>query len=208
MRFQTLHRNFLNIIASVDVPDIHAMQVGAPSIMSSNQRHKMLHARVFNVKSRINWWRCGSLVFVSYGPVSWLVLIASCNSPQYCNSSQTHELKPNKQQKVEQLSRYFTAKHECQICSDDSKSFPAWHDIKHGRCDGNSIPVSSIHVLSQLSLRFLDCLFWTATFLTILFKNQAKIWSAGLIRVRFVQLRNSYKVQMRSRYTFLKAELL
>ncbi len=32
-RFRTLHRNFLNIIASVDVPDIHATQVGAPSIM-------------------------------------------------------------------------------------------------------------------------------------------------------------------------------
>ncbi len=73
MRFQTLHRNFLNIIASVDVPDIHAMQVGAPSIMSTNQTHMMLHGRVFNVKSQIKlvkFQRCGGLVFVSYGPVS------------------------------------------------------------------------------------------------------------------------------------------
>ncbi len=33
MRFQTLRWNFLNIIASVDAPDICLMQAGVPSIM-------------------------------------------------------------------------------------------------------------------------------------------------------------------------------
>ncbi len=31
--FQTLHKNFLNIIAQVDALDIRAMQVGVDSIM-------------------------------------------------------------------------------------------------------------------------------------------------------------------------------
>ncbi len=80
---------------SVYAPDIRVMQVGVPSIMSTKWAHRntvlkyirdvlMLHGSFFSVKSHIKCWNSNDVdvCFVSYGPVSWSVLIVSCNSPQ------------------------------------------------------------------------------------------------------------------------------